>query len=194
MNSKQRQRRARVMKLAEDYRRGCVGDGDIFPAMENLDFELSKRDDILISSRDEIYDRAMSVPARVRFYKSGRMHLEYSERTGRGALAGLPMDVFAICHEIAHVNLHRRKMKTKIDGAGRNLTTSMQGIHPETQEIEEEAHIYGGLLMIPLSRITVDADFMDLACEYNTPPNVAKQLRWDVLEVWIELKRLEKDK
>ena len=180
------------MTLAEEYRRLYYTDNELFLAMEHVDFELSKRDDVLISSRDELRERGMSVPDRVRFHKSGRMHLEYAERTGRGAMAGLPMDVYALCHEVGHINLHRSLMKSKIDGARRNLTTSMVGVHPETRQMEEEAHIYGGLLMIPLSQINGEADFMELARRYNAPPSVAKQLRWDVMEVWVELGRLKK--
>ena len=48
MNARKRQRRARVMKLAEKYRRNFYADDEKFSAMEHLDFELSKRDDILI--------------------------------------------------------------------------------------------------------------------------------------------------
>lgn len=192
MNAKQKQRRAKVITLAEKYRQMYYADDEQFAAMEHVDFELSKRDDVLISSRDELWEGGMNVPARVRFHKNGRMHLEYAEKTGRGAMAGLPMDVFALCHEIGHINLHRRVMKNKIDGARRNLTTSMEGVHPETRQMEEEAHIYSGLLMIPLSKINVQTEPMELARLYNAPPSVAKQLRWDVLEVWIELKRLKK--
>jgi Zn-dependent peptidase ImmA (M78 family) len=103
---------------------------------------------------------------------------------------------FAVAHEIGHVNLHRRQMRDKIEGAARNFTpgeiSARRRLHHETQGMEDEADLYAGLLLVPLSKIDNDADFMELARKYNAPPGRVRQLRWDVMEVWSTLLGLKR--
>lgn len=192
MNSRQKDRRAKIAVYAEEYRKEYCSDSELFTPMEHIHFELSKRKDLTIAQRTDLREGGLPVPARVKFFKSGTMRLEYTESTGREAMRGFPSSRFALCHEIGHVNLHKRKMKGMIEGAVRNFTGNSVKLHSETAGMEEEAHIYGGLLLIPLSQITVDVNYMELAERYNAPPNTAKILRLDVLEVWSNIQRIKR--
>ena len=163
--------------------------------MEHIEHEMLGNSNLDFVYRSEIWDKGFQVEARVRFFKDNRMRLEISEMAAREAVCGLPQARFALCHEIGHINLHRRNMRGMVDGASRNLVIGKgPELHHETQDMENEAHLYGGLLLIPLSQINVDADPMELACRFNAPPRVAKQLRWDVLEVWSTLKKMKRDR
>ena len=195
MNAKRRNRRAQVILLGQAYRAKHISDQEVFDPIEHIEHEMLRNPNLDFVYRSEIWDKGFQVEARVRFFKDKRMRLEISERAGREAVCGLPQARFALCHEIGHINLHKRMMRDKVDGASRNLIISNRPeLHQETQDMENEAHLYGGLLLIPLSQINVDAEPMDLACRFNAPPGVAKQLRWEVLEVWSTLKKMERDR
>jgi hypothetical protein len=195
MNATQRNRRAQVILHAQAHRAKYISDQEVFYPMEHIEHEMLGNSNFDFVYRSEIWDKGFQVEARVKFFKDNRMRLEISERAAREAACGLPQARFALCHEIGHINLHRSKMRGMVDGASRNLIIgSCPTLHHETQDMENEAHLYGGLLLIPLSQINVDANPMELACHFNAPPQVAKQLRRDVLEVWSTLKKMERDR
>lgn len=190
MNKNEKLSRARSMLRAEAVRRTFCRDQDVFCPLQYIEFELDQRSDVTIRQRDEIWEDGVELEACVCFYNSGKVSLEMSKRAIREALNGLPSARFALAHEIAHVFEHRRKMKTMVDGAKRNFTADASRLHRDTQAMENEAHIFGGLLLIPLSQLHKDSDFMELSRRFNAPPQRAKQLRWDVMEVWSALTEL----
>lgn len=198
MTPKDKMRRARVMLYAQDYRLQYYSDEESFAPMEHVEHVLQMRPNIRVVFRDEISEAGLGIEARVKFFKSGAQLLEITERAGRGAACGLPMARFAIAHEIGHINLHRQLMRTKIEGAARNYAPTQVSqrsrLHHETQAMESEADIYGGLLLVPLSKIDKDADYVELAKQYNAPPIRVRQLRWDVMEVWSTLLKLKGDR
>lgn len=198
MNAKDKIRRARVMLHAQDYRLRYYSDEELFSPVEHVEHVMQMRPNIRVKFRDEISEAGLGIEARVKFFKSGTQLLEITERAAREAACGLPMARFAVAHEIGHINLHRQLMRTKIDGAARNYAATQVSqrsrVHHETQGMEDEADIYGGLLLVPLSKIDKDADYMELAKQYNAPPGRVRQLRWDVMEVWSTLLKLKGDR
>lgn len=198
MNAKDRMRRARVMLNAAVYRLKHISDTDPFLPMEHVEHVLQLDPNIRVAIREDISEGGLPIEARVKFFKTGHQLLEITERAGRAAILGLPMARYAIAHEIGHINLHRRVMRTKVEGAARNFTGTngklRAQLHQETQGMENEADIYGGLLLVPLSIIDKDADYLELASRYNAPPLRVKQLRWDVMEVWSTLMKLKRDR
>ncbi len=121
MNAKQRNRRARVILNVQAYRAKYTSDQEVFDPMEHIEHEMLGNSNLDFVYRSEIWDKGFQVEARVRFFKDNRMRLEISERAAREAVCGLPQARFALCHEIGHINLHRRNMRGMVDGASRNL-------------------------------------------------------------------------
>lgn len=198
MNERIRSRRAKVMLDVAEYRLSYWSDEERSDPLTHLEHVIQMKPNIRLAYRDEILEGGLGIEARVKFFKGGHQLIEVTERAAREAMCGLPMARFAVAHEIGHVMLHRRRMRTKIEGAARNFTRDQSversRLHHETQGMEDEADLYAGLFLVPLSKIDMNADFMKLARKYNAPPGRVRQLRWDVMEVWSTLMRLKRDR
>ncbi|MEL6575900.1 MAG: ImmA/IrrE family metallo-endopeptidase [Pseudomonadota bacterium] len=126
------------------------------------------------------------VEAKVSFQDVVVMHIR--DQTLTEARFGVTSARFTLCHEIAHVLLHRRTMNKRLSGAalprGMNHSSSSFQIHETNADMEREANLFAGALLIPLEAISVKADPNALAKEYGTSPIAAREARLKALEVW----------
>lgn len=190
-----RRKRARLQVRASRCRNKCLDPRDRFEPIHYIENVLNSE----VANFDYHYVEALEygglpVEARVRFDWDGKVLL-VRERVLLEARAGLAQARFSLAHEIAHAILHHRPMMRRIEGAslprGRPGDNQSFIFHSSNAEMEVEANLFAGLLLIPLEAISVRSDPKWLSDHYGTSPIVAEKAKEYALEVWSTIQEIK---
>lgn len=184
MKMSERRKQARILIDAQAYRRRFVANSAPFEPISHIERELP----YYVKGYDYHYVPSLQkngtpIEARVTF--SDGILLEVTEQALREAFKGIGSARFTLCHEIAHIILHAKKMakNASVMELARGRPMSGTSFYSNPDE-EREANLFAGALLIPTDVIAVETGPMELARKYKTSPYAAKEARFKVLEVW----------